>query len=155
MRIALAFLLLPLAACAGHPQSSNYSFWAPRPPAPWNKKYPAYVPDRVDGSYQGTATLVKAYRVDLRHTYWHRPKVDDEVCPHTTYGIVEIGDHTLYYSYAPNLEFAAPVTSAGAIAQTVGTSTLTGQVKQGTLTFSIVTPLCTTRFSGGFKLNHS
>jgi hypothetical protein len=155
VRTAFAFLLLPLAACAAHKQPSNYSYWAPKPPPAWNKKYPSYVPDRVDGSYQGTAALIKAYSADLRHTYWYRPKVDDEVCPHTTYGVVEIGDRTLYYSYAPNLVFAAPVASNGAITQTVDGSTLTGQVMHGTLTFSIVTPLCTTRFNGGYKLNHS
>jgi hypothetical protein len=155
VRTAFALLLLPLAACAAHKQPANYSYWAPKPPAPWNRHYPSYVPNRIDGSYQGTATLIKVSRVDLRHTYWYRPKVSDDVCPHTTYGVVEIGDHTLYYSYAPNLVFAAPVSATGAIAQTVEGSTLTGQVKQGTLTFNIVTPLCTTRFSGDYKLNHS
>ena len=69
--------------------------------------------------------------------------------------MIEIGDHVLYYSYAPNLIFAAPVKNDGTIAQTIGTSSLTGKVKHDWLNFSIVTPLCTTKFTGEFKLNHS
>jgi hypothetical protein len=155
VRQAALLLLLTLAACACHKQPSMYSYWAPKPPAPFNKEYPAYLPDRIDGSYQGTASLIKIRNVDLRRTYWYRPKVDDQICPHTTYGVIEIGDHVLYYSYAPNLIFAAPVKNDGTVTQTIGTSTLTGKVKHDWLNFSIVTPLCTTKFSGEFKLNHS
>jgi hypothetical protein len=154
VRIAVCLLLLPLAAC-DTPSRPNYAFWAP-------KTYQAeqiaaakiYAPDRIDGSYQGTAYLTSAPNMDRYH-WWRRPKVSDELCPRTTAGVVEIDSHTLYYAFTPGLSFAAPVAADGTIVQTLGDAKLSGKVRHDRLTFNIVTPVCTSRFFGDFKLNHS
>ena len=152
MRIAACLLLLPLAACAQkHP--SMYRYWTPAPVAARTATGVAYVPDRINGSYQGTAYLTSAPNLHPP-AYWKHPRVDDAVCPHTTYGVIYISDHVLTYAYAPNLAFAAPVASDGTITQTLGSATLSGAVRHARLTFNVVTPLCTTRFFGSYKLNH-
>ena len=113
-----------------------------------------YVPDRIDGSYQGTLYLT-SYPGMIPHHWWQRPRVDSALCPHTTYGVVEIGDHALYYDYAPSLTFNVPIQADGTLHQTIGTSSINGKVAHDRLTFDVATPVCTSRFFGRYKLNHS
>jgi hypothetical protein len=150
VRLAACLLLLALSACAQKP-APMYSYWHPAPAAQSGGL--AYTPDRIDGSYQGTVYLTSTPNLTRGH-WWRAPKIDDEVCPHTTYGIIEIGDHVMTYAYAPNLIFSVPVTQDGAFSQTIGTARLIGKVHDGRLTFNLYTPLCTSRFFGDFKLNH-
>ncbi len=160
MRIETALLLLPLAACAGQGRPS-YSYWQPGTHRTMASaqgmaggRNPAYVPDLIDGSYQGTAYLTSAPGTTAR-SWWSRPQVADEVCPHTTMGVVEIDQRLLTYAYAPDLIFTPTVAADGTIAQTIGDAMFSGKVAHNRLTFNVVTPICTTRFFGHYKLNHS
>ena len=113
-----------------------------------------YAPDRVDGSYRGWAYLTSA--PDLKpHRWWAKSHIDSAICPHTTFGVFEVGDRTLYYAYAPNLIFSAPVATDGSIRQVLGSSSLNGSIAHNRLRIDIRTPVCTTRFYGHFELNHS
>jgi hypothetical protein len=154
-----------MAACAD--DRPNYYYWSSRhqkdvitakqvavtPPSLLATTTP-YPGDRIDGSYQGTIHLTSTPTTTPSH-WWRRPTISDETCPHRTYGIAEIADHTLYYTYAPNLIFNVPVANDGTLQEAVANATLTGKVGLGHLTFQIVTPVCTSKFFGDFKLNHS
>lgn len=139
MRYAGLLLLCLLAACATG-----------------NKRLDAlpYAQDKVDGSYRGWAWLTSA--PDLKpHRWWQVSHYDSAKCPHTGFGVFEIADRTLNYSYNPHTLFQVPVGADGSLNQVVGQSTLRGSVKNNRLIIEVRTPVCTVRFDGRFYLNHS
>ncbi len=156
--LAAALCLLTLSACVD-PNRPAYTYWqrGPYHPAPIsmpNGQGGIYKPDLIDGSYQGTAYLTSAPNLTV-NTYWHRPLISSEICPRTTTGVVEIDGGILTYAFNPNLIFSPTVGPDGSLYQQIGESTLWGKVQHGRLSFNVVTPLCTLRFFGSYKGNHS
>ncbi len=157
-RFSAILCLLTLAACVDAHRPS-YTYWQHGPYHPPPISLPDgrnahYMPDRIDGSYQGTAYLTSAPNLTLRH-WWHKALISSEVCPNTTMGVVEIDGGMLTYAFNPNLIFSPMVGKDGSFYQQVGEATMWGKVKNDRLSFNVVTPLCTLRFFGNYKDNHS
>ena len=89
------------------------------------------------------------------HHWWQRPQVDSRAVPAYHYGIVEIGDHVLYYDYAPALTFNVAVKTDGTLHQRIGNLQHRRQDRAWPAHLRRVTPVCTSHFFGRFKLNHS
>ncbi len=120
----LAVLLLALAGCS---QSDNpITTFAPAPPVPFRGD-----PHWFDGSYQGRGKLVHATIPN---------------CPPTRDGVLEIGDATLQFAYAPDLIFTIPVAADGTLTSVAGSTTLHGQIIGRHLELTVTTASCQTRF---------
>lgn len=137
MRYAGLLLLCLLAACVNG-----------------NKRLDAlpYTYDKVDGSYRG---WMHTWAPTPPHRWWLTNTYDGAKCPHTSFGIFEISDRVLNVSYTPGILFEVPVQADGTLSEVVGKNTLLGSVKKGKLIFTIRTPVCVTRVTGQFYLNHS
>ncbi len=102
---------------------------------------PATRTELYDGSYQGRVRLVRAI---------------GPACPRWPgYGVVVIGDATLYYPYEPDLNFAAPVTREGTMHDRIGPAVLDGRIAGNQLAFTIKTPQCQSYYRMHFVWNHS
>jgi len=93
----------------------------------------------VDGSYQGSATLVTA----------------GPTCPAGQFGIIEIGDCVLDYGYVPGLIFEAAVKPDGTLHDEEGKSVLDGKLDGDHLAFTITTPDCKSAYDASYIWNHS
>lgn len=120
----LALLLLALAGCS---ESDNpITTFAPAPPVPFRGDAHWF-----DGSYQGREKLVRATIPN---------------CPPTQYGVIEIGDATLQFAYAPDLTFTVPVAADGTLASAESLATLRGRIVGRHLELTITTASCQTQF---------
>ena len=119
----LALLLLALAGCS---ESDNLATtFAPAPPVPFRGD-----PHWFDGSYRGREKLVHATIPN---------------CPPTQYGVLEIGDATLQFAYAPDLNFTVPVAADGTLTSVGGLATLHGRIVGRHLELTVITASCQTR----------
>lgn len=122
---ACLVLLLALGACS---QSDNpVTTFAPASPVPFRGD-----PHWFDGGYQGREKLVHATIPN---------------CPPTRYGVLEIGDATLEFAYAPDLIFTVPVAADGTLTSVRGPGTLNGRIVGRHLELTITTASCQTRFN--------
>ena len=156
--LVVSLCLLILAGCVD-PYRPAYTYWqrGPYHPAPItlpDGSNAHYTPDLIDGSYQGTASLTSAPNLTER-SWWHKALISSETCPTTGIGVIEIASGVLSYAFNPTLIFNPTVGKDGSLYQQIGEATLWGKVKNGRLTFNVTTPLCTLRFFGSYKGNHS
>lgn len=122
--VCLALLVLALAGCS---ESDNpVTTFAPPPPVPFRGD-----PHWYDGGYQGREKLVRATIPN---------------CPPTRYGVLEIGDATLYFSYAPDLIFEVPVAADGTLSSVAGPTSLRGRIVGRHLEMTVITTACQTHF---------
>ncbi|HEX4260832.1 MAG TPA: hypothetical protein VHY76_06995 [Acetobacteraceae bacterium] len=120
----LGALLLAVAGCSE--SNSLAATFGPAPHVPFRGD-----PYWYDGSYQGRARLVHATIPN---------------CPPTRYGVLEVGDATLVFAYAPDLIFTVPVTADGTLSSTGGPAKLEGKIVGRHLDMTVATTACQTRF---------
>lgn len=101
----------------------------------------AYVdPLRFDGSYKGTEVLTAN---------------QSPACPAPQHGVVQVGDSSLSFAYAPDTILIADIQPDGSIHALQGDTALDGRIAGNRLTFTIRRPGCQTDYAGTFILNHS
>ncbi len=96
---------------------------------------PALVPeqwDKIDGNYKGAVVQVAARSPG---------------CPGNSFGKLEIGDLGLFFAYAPDTFFIAPIRSDGTLYAVSGPALLEGTLVEGRLRFTVRTPLCVSRYN--------
>ena len=94
----------------------------------------------IDGSYQG--------RVRLLHA-------NLPTCQRRQYGVIEVGDHTLFLAYDPATIFTVPVQDDGTVHAEMSPYVLDGRVANNRLAFTVTSPDCQTAYSMHFIWNHS
>ncbi|MBO0710923.1 MAG: hypothetical protein J2P47_06540 [Acetobacteraceae bacterium] len=122
----LALLVLSLAGC----QSWNAALLNTISTLP--SAQPRDLVNRIDGNYKGPARLVRASAPG---------------CPPGSFGTVRVGDRTLYFAYAPNIIFIAPVFPDGTLHAVSGGAVLDGVVGGGRLFFTVRTADCDARYN--------
>lgn len=123
-----------LAGCTGNLVSAPVRVGA-------NKVVPATPGELYDGSYQGSATLVRAL---------------GPACPRRpSYGVVEIGDAVLVLPYTPELTFSVPVLRDGTMRLEGDGISLRGRIVGNQLGFVVRTPKCETLYRMHYVWNHS
>lgn len=126
----LSFLLAGLGGCA-------IPFGGlPVPPEPHE---PTMV-SLFDGSYQGKIRRIGAKTPE---------------CPANGYGVAEIGDTVLTFSYAPDVIFSIPVTPEGVVQQRIGDTRIEGQIAANHLDMLVTSGQCRTGYQLRYVWNHS
>ena len=97
-------------------------------------------PQHWDGNYQGRAVLVRA---------------SSPACPAAHYGVVEVGDSTLFFSYTPAIIFTTAVKADGTIQGLAGATHLDGKIVNGVLSMTVSNQTCETQYRGTYIWNHS
>lgn len=122
----LALIALGLAGC----QSYNAAVLNTISRLP--SAQPRNLVNKIDGNYKGPGRLVRASAPG---------------CPPGRFGVVGIGDQTLYFAYAPNIIFVAPVFPDGTLHAVSGGAVLDGVVGNGRLFFTVRTAYCEARYN--------
>lgn len=94
----------------------------------------------IDGSYQGQVRLLHATL---------------QSCQRRQYGVIEIGDHTLFLAYDPATFFTVPVQDDGLVHAETNGYVLNGRIANNRLVFTVTSPECQTAYNMHFIWNHS
>ncbi len=109
--------------------------------SPGDSVPPASVSGKFDGNYQGTSELVKA--------------TGKAGCPAGRPGVIEIGDGSLSYAYAPNIVFNTHLLPGGELKANAGDFTLQGRIDGNHLTMTVESPDCESTYSAYIIWNHA
>jgi hypothetical protein len=129
---SLAILLLVMAGCtSGGAQTQVAGASVEASPAIVASSLPP-VPEQqisvagfINGLYRGQMTLVQD---------------TSPPCPDSARGSLEIGDRKLYFAYAPDVIFVAPISGDGKVHAAVGGYVLDGTMVAGDLDVSVTGP---------------